>query len=292
MESDSKDFVPLSYEESFAGPLVDVVTVTPAVLVLNGTSIAPEDAVAYPLFQIAWDITSIPQKGTSVAFESLEYDTPEKVKDLRPAESRTRRLFYLVHPAGAKYREDVPAYYITVASPNGLGNISLEPTKSRVKKTEFTALLSPGRTASHDSLFEKDPRPLFTIKTKLVGGAYEWIDTEGRQVAHEGGKGSQHKLTITAPLESKIRDALVATWCLRLWHDTAESRKAKRDGTSENAELCGGVLQFHSFPSSFTAAKSSIALERLTPAESVQGIDTKWAKKAGAIGALGSLGGA
>ncbi|KFA48296.1 hypothetical protein S40293_10253 [Stachybotrys chartarum IBT 40293] len=289
MDSNSKDLLPPSYEESSAGPLVDVLT--PTVLVLNGTSIAPENDVACPLFQIAWDITSIPQKGTSVAFESLEYDTPEKAK-ASPIESRTRRLFYLAHPAGAKFREDVPAYYITAASSDDLGNISLEPIKSRVKKTEFTALLSSGRTASDDPLFEGNPCLLFTIKTKWVGGAYEWIDTEGRQVAHEGRKGSQHKLTITVPLESKLRDALVATWCLRLWHDTAESREAKRDGKSQNAVFCGASLQFHSFASSFIAAKSSLALERLTPAESVQGVDTKWAKKAGAIGALGSLGGA
>jgi hypothetical protein len=37
------------------------------------------------------------------------------------------------------------------------------------------------------------------------------------------------KLSITRIMPQELRDALVATWLLRLWHDTAESKQAKRE---------------------------------------------------------------
>lgn len=40
------------------------------------------------------------------------------------------------------------------------------------------------------------------------------------------------KLVITKAMDRETRDALVATWVLRLWHDVAESSEARRDGKS------------------------------------------------------------
>ncbi|KAI9154741.1 hypothetical protein HJFPF1_07298 [Paramyrothecium foliicola] len=287
MERDSKDLPPPPYEE-FEGEASTVI-IEPATLVFDGTSILQENAATGPLFHLPWNVTSIPQKGTSVAFESAEYDAPEKDGEYISAESRKRRLFYLAHPADAKFRQDAPAYYITSLLPGGLGNMALQATKSRVKKTEFSVLLSFGRTASHDPLFDEHPLSLFTVKPKWVGGVYEWIGQEGQQVAYEGVNGPQQKLVITVPLEKNLRDALVAAWCLRLWHDTAESREAKRDGESlKAAPFFRGAVRCHLL----IAANLSPALERLTPAESVLEYNTKWVKKTAGVGALGSIGGA
>ncbi|KAH7322533.1 hypothetical protein B0I35DRAFT_425949 [Stachybotrys elegans] len=244
-----------------SSPIDDAVK--PTTYVLNGTNIAPEDAPGQPLFRLAWDITSIPQKGSSVAFDNLDHGKPENEETHASGEPQVRRLFYLAHPADAKFRTDVPAYYITSASPEGLGNIGLEANKPRLKKMEFTVVLSPGRTASHKPLFDAQQRQLFSAKPKWAGNAYMWTDAEGREVAHEAGKAPQQKLVVAVPLEPRLRNALVAAWCLRLWHDTAESKEAKRD-----------------------------ALERLTPAESVNEYNGKWVKKAGIVGVLGTLGGA
>ncbi|RYP07959.1 hypothetical protein DL764_002187 [Monosporascus ibericus] len=197
--------------------------------------------------------------GTSVVFERVDHDPHEKTESTEPKKQHNRHLFYLAHPAGAQYRTDRPAYYITSVSPGGLGNIHLETSKSTFQNTEFKALLSVEKSASDSPLFNETPEPLFDAKLKWMGGHYTWTDSDGRQVAYENKKRDRQRLVVTAAMRRKMRDALIATWCLRLWHDTAESREAKRD-----------------------------AMERLTPADCMDGYgDMKLAKRVGALAALG-----
>ncbi|EMR63580.1 hypothetical protein UCREL1_9466 [Eutypa lata UCREL1] len=246
MASDCKDLPP-SYDEAIGGPSEDLVD--PATLVFTGTSVS-----------------------TSVVFEEVEHSPeqpPEKAEATSPAQQQKRHLYYLAHPAGAQYQVDRPAYYVTSASPDNaaLGNIGLETSKTGAfpKKMEFRAMLSAGKTASDSPLFDERPQPLFDARPKWTGG-YAWVDAEDngrRQIAHEEDekRGGRHKLVVTAPLRREVRDALVAAWCLRLWHDTAESKEAKRD-----------------------------AMERLTPADCMQGYGGMKSSKR--IGGLAALGGA
>lgn len=199
--------------------------VSPVVLVLTSQSIIPETA-STPLYNIAGSVTSIAQKDSTVKFERVEHGPDE-------AESpRNHRLFYLVHPVDARYRTDLPAhYYITSAVPGMIGNIRFETSKTRLQKTEHKALLSPGRSARDQPLFDETAQQLlFTVKPNRKG--YIWTDATGRQVASEG---DQCKLAITVPLRKDMADALVALWVLRLWYDTAESSKAKRECKVSNA---------------------------------------------------------
>ncbi|KAI2469617.1 hypothetical protein F4781DRAFT_431145 [Annulohypoxylon bovei var. microspora] len=250
MELDSKD-PPPSYEVSNEESLKDVLE--PATLVLMGQSVVSDTSDATPLYYMNWSVTSIPQKGSS--------DGPLGTNDATSTEQQNKHIFYLAHPTGAKYQEETPEYYLTSVSPESLGNISLETSNSTFLKTEFRMLLSPGRTWSDKPLFDESAKPLFEVKPKWIGSRYTWTDCNGEQVAYEDIKGDRHKLVITTSMERKLRDALVATWCLKLWYETAESTQAKRD-----------------------------AMERLTPAEAIQGYsDLRMAKR---IGVLGSLGGA
>lgn len=238
MASDCKDLPP-SYEEAIGGPSEDLVN--PATLVFTGTSVVFETRPLTPCYQLSWDVTSIPQKSTSVVFEEVEHSPeqpPEKAEATSPAQQQKRHLYYLAHPAGAQYQVDRPAYYATSASPDNatLGNIGLETSKTGAfpKKMEFKAMLSARKTASDSPLFDEWPQPLFDARPKWTGG-YAWVDAEDngrRQIAHEEDekRGGRRKLVVTAPLRREVRDALVAAWCLRLWHDTAESKEAKRDG--------------------------------------------------------------
>ncbi|KAL7627726.1 hypothetical protein AAE478_001921 [Parahypoxylon ruwenzoriense] len=234
----------------------------PVTLVLVGQSIVSETSNGIPLYQLSWDVTSIPLKGSSVLFEQvLEDDLPLEVGSTASTKQRNKHIFYLTHPADAQYRADTPAYCITSVSPETLGNISLETSKPRFQKTEFKALLSAKKNASDVPLFDKDAKLLFDVRPKWVSSRYTWTDCNGGQVAYEEGKGGEHKLVVTMPMNTEVRDALVAAWCLRLWYDTAESREAKRD-----------------------------AMERLTPPEGMQGYGNSQMEKR--IGALGSLAGA
>ncbi|KAI1458117.1 hypothetical protein F4805DRAFT_457029 [Annulohypoxylon moriforme] len=250
---------PPPYEASKDESLDDILE--PETLLFRDQSVVSDTKATATLYRMNWDITSIPQRGSSVVFERVGEDNPLESKDLASIKRRDEHIFYLAHPASAKYQNETPGYYLTSVSSESLGNICLKTSKSAFQKTEFRMLISTGRTWSDQPLFDEDAKPLFEVKPKWMGGRYIWSNCNGEQVAYEDKKGDQQVLVITAPVKRKLRDALVATWCLRLWYETAESTQARRD-----------------------------EMERLTPAEGLKGhADLKLAKR---IGALGSLGGA
>ncbi|RTE80679.1 hypothetical protein BHE90_004754 [Fusarium euwallaceae] len=209
----------------------------PNTLILSGQSIYAENAASIPLYQLSKEVTSTSQKGTTITFERVEYDGPGEAESMASIKQRNQQLFYLVHPVNAQYRTDLPAYYITSASPDMVGNIQLQTSKSLLQKVEFKALLSTEKTSSSDKLFDQvNQETLFEAKTKWKGGQYQWIDSAGKKIAHEEGKG-EHKLVISVPIPQQHKDALVALWALKIWHDTLETRAAKREGKLKCAML-------------------------------------------------------
>jgi len=210
----------------------------PAVLFLSGQSVlagaAPEPSTL--LYNVTSDIRAIPNKDSSVAFERVEGNVsiPELSSDM--PQMRHRRLFSLVHPAHAQYRTDIPAqYYITSATPEVVGNIRLESLETRFQRPSFKAMLSAGRTASDKPLFDKvtvlfETHPIANWKLgRHLGSSYRWNDSNGGQVAVEGIEDGTCRLSVTRRMPRELRDALVASWLLRLWYETAESKQAKRE---------------------------------------------------------------
>ncbi|KOC16501.1 hypothetical protein AFLA70_81g003171 [Aspergillus flavus AF70] len=253
---------PPPYSESPISNTPEQETLPPTTLILSNKSIHTETAPSTPLYQVSQDISSLPQKFTSVKFKRLETSTPLKPES-KSTEPEKKHIFYLAHPAHAQYRKDVPAYYITSVSPGSLGNIRFEVSKSRFQKIDFRALLSPGKTMGDKPLFCEDVETtLFSAKMKWTGGGYRWTDARGMEVAFEGGKGEGSKLVVTASMDQDMRDALIALWVLRIWYDTADSSKAKAD------ELAAWL-----------------------PPTAYGRTDLGLAKTSGALGALGALGG-
>jgi hypothetical protein len=221
MDSDSE-----SYQKP-GGKLVE-----PAVLCFSGESVLTEAVTPTPLYQLSSDITSISNKDSSVTLERVEHDVSE-IKGVTAGTPQKRHLFYLAHPVNAQYRSDIPArYYITSAVPETVGNIRLEASEARLQRTSFKAMLSPKKTASDKPLFDEGTQQvlLFDIHPdwKVGRNCYKWSDSHGRQVAIEEKEDGTYKVSITRSMPQESRDALVATWLLRLWHDTAESKQAKR----------------------------------------------------------------
>lgn len=230
MDSDSE-----SYEKTGGTPLKDVLE--PAALFLSGQSVLAEAATPNPLYQLNSDIRSISNKDSSVAFERVERDVPKlevEIEGVTAGTPRKRHLFYLAHPVNAQYRTDIPArYYITSAAPEMVGNIRLETSEARFQRTSFKAMLSAKKTASDKPLFDEGTQQLLLFDIhpnwKVGRNCYRWSDSNGRQVAVEEKEDDRYKLSVTRIMPQELRDALVATWLLRLWHDTAESKQAKRE---------------------------------------------------------------
>jgi hypothetical protein len=170
-----------------------------------------------------------------VTVERVGHGVPElDIKGVTAGTPQKRRLFNLVHPANAQYRTDIPArYYITSAVPEMVGNIRFETSEARLRRASFKAMLSAKKTSSNKPLFDEGTQQplLFDIHPnwKVGRNFYKWCDSNGRQIAVDENVDGRCKLSITRIMPQELRDALVATWLLRLWYDTAESKQAKRE---------------------------------------------------------------
>ncbi|KAL3455662.1 hypothetical protein BJX64DRAFT_59278 [Aspergillus heterothallicus] len=240
----------------------------PAVLLLDG-QIIRDEATSAPLYQLSRAVTTLPRtppKNSSITVERVQNIVPGKAEssETPQAQSQHRHLFYLAHPADAQYRTHIPAYYITCVETETVGNIHLETTKSRLqRKGEFTAWLSPRRTAWHRPLFDEAGKrsTLFSARPgKWTSSRYVWTGGDGARLAVEEMNGEQHGLDISTPMTQEMRDALIAVWLLRLWYETAESKQAKKE-----------------------------ELERMMPPMSYQ--DWTMGKRVGGLGALAGAGG-
>lgn len=243
MDSDSD-----SFEKIGGKPSKDILE--PTVLFLSGQSVLAESANSTPLYHLNSDIRSISNKDSSVTFERVEHNVPGLAIETDQGTADTPRkqhLFYLAHPMNAQYRTDIPAkYYITSAVPETVGNIRLETSEARFQKTSFKALLSAKKTASDKPLFDEGTQQvlLFDIQPnwKVGRNCYRWNDSNGGQVALEEKEDDRYKLSVTSSMAKDLRDALVATWLLRLWHDTAESSQAKRECEFNRYPYCWNLV--------------------------------------------------
>lgn len=221
----------LSHTEAGGPNVADILE--PAVLLLRGQRGVFKAAPEAQLYELSREVTSNPQKNSSIIFERVEDAQPTEANRTGPGRQQKRPIFYLAHPAGAEFQTDTPAYYITSVSQEGtLGNIGLRSTKPLLQRPEFEVVLSAAGTAADKPLFDENPKVIFNMKPKMLSGRYTWVDSDGNQIAVEEQKGGQRTLDITVPMRREVRDAIVATWCLKVWHDTAESPQAKKDGKS------------------------------------------------------------
>lgn len=262
-------------------------TLEPAVLLLSGQHVVFKAAPEAPLYELSRDVTAIPQKNSSIIFERIEDVQTAQAGENGPKKQQKRHNLYLAHPAGAEFQTDTPDYYITSVSRGGtLGNIGLRSTKPFLKKPEFEAVLSAARTAADKPLSDESPGVVFGIRSKMLTERYTWVDADGSQVTAEEQNGSQRTLDIMVPMRREVRDALVATWCLKVWHDTAESPRAKKD---DKAHLCS--FERYATLQPITDLNDS-AMERLTPAEELLcfGNMSKAGKRVGAPGSLAGAG--
>lgn len=210
------------------------------VLRLEGTSITAESS-SREIYKLNRDILAAPAEVSSTVLGRAEYETLGSGE--KPPSNGGRELFYLVHPKNSQYRKDLPPYYLTAISNGAIGNIVLQTSKTLLQNREFKALVSVGKTASEAPLFEtKAQRVLFIAKSKWVNGGCKWTNADGEEVAVEDHKSQCPRLTVTAPLPRSERDALVALWVLRLWHDAAESRQVKKQGKLANTSESGEAL--------------------------------------------------
>ncbi|KAI5918708.1 hypothetical protein F4810DRAFT_690724 [Camillea tinctor] len=184
----------------------------PVILVLAGHFIHSESVNSAPLYELSRGVSSLSHTDQSATFLRLEHNVKTSQDGNPRIVRRDRHIFELKHPPSvistSKY-----SYFLQSVSKQTLGNIGLK--KSHVSRRGFKAM-HISRSGGEDSV-------LFEIKQK--NKKYEWLDFNERMVAVEDGADEQYRLVVTAALQQETLDALVAMWCLRIWHDSAEEKE-------------------------------------------------------------------
>ncbi|KAK1573451.1 uncharacterized protein LY79DRAFT_525694 [Colletotrichum navitas] len=133
--------------------------------------------------------------------------------------SQPRHAFNLERPP-AILQEAFP-YYIKPVSRSGLGNIGLKFT--RIGKSLCKAWRVGRRRATggkeHDTLEYEARELLFDVRRN--NDVLDWFDGAKNRLAVEYSRDDMYSLNVLVPMDQAMRDALVASWCVKLWNDLA-----------------------------------------------------------------------
>ncbi|KAK2017046.1 hypothetical protein LZ32DRAFT_577655 [Colletotrichum eremochloae] len=158
-----------------------------------------------------------------VEFSRIDYAIRRQAGGNAPASvpeitSQPRHAFNLERPP-AILGEAFP-YYIKPVSRSGLGTIGLK--FARIGKSVCKAW-RVGRKAASGKEYETPEYEarglLFDVRRN--NDVLDWFDGEKTRVAVEYSRDDIYSLNILVPLDQAMRDALVASWCVKLWNDLA-----------------------------------------------------------------------
>lgn len=208
----------------------------PVTLLLAGTTIhSTASASSPPLYQLSKPIGHLRVSNTTVEFNRLDY----RVKNDQTTTSRQKHVFNLVEPP---YLTDPTfTFHAESFSRTNVGHIGLK--MHRPKSRRFGFLSSSSNSSSVPgwrAIRATKPREGANLEAKETifvihdreRGRHEWRDGEegdGKVLAYETAEDGIFRLQIVETMERKWRDALVATWCLRLWWEIAASNVKPRD---------------------------------------------------------------
>ncbi|KAK2037763.1 hypothetical protein LZ31DRAFT_159860 [Colletotrichum somersetense] len=142
--------------------------------------------------------------------------------------SQPRHAFNLERPP-AILQEAFP-YYIKPVSRSGLGNIGLRFTKigksvckawrvGRRRRAASSASAGAGAGKEYEALEYEARGLLFDVRRN--NDVLDWFDGAGARVAVEYARDDIYSLNVLVAMDQAMRDALVASWCVKLWNDLA-----------------------------------------------------------------------
>ncbi|KAI0199754.1 hypothetical protein F4808DRAFT_461409 [Astrocystis sublimbata] len=228
MEENMEQTEPPSYETPKYDGVSDVFQ--PVILLLSGCLVQSESAGLPVLYELDRDVNLMGQVTRKAVFSRHEP---------RPNNNTSyQRHIYDLECPHAITSTSRYTYLITSVSRKALGSVGLK--KTSVPRPGFK-VMRINRSDEDEELFEISKKD----------GRYEWWDNEAKRIAIEDSANGQAKLIITTALPRQLADvrnfwvasrrwarlcrlqlALVATWCLRIWHDAA---------ANEDKSILGGL---------------------------------------------------
>ncbi|OTA98800.1 hypothetical protein M426DRAFT_325699 [Hypoxylon sp. CI-4A] len=200
----------------------------PGILILNGHFVRAQTFDGTPLYELSRDVRESASGEARLAQLSLHrvvHNMRVNADGTTRASQRNKHIFELKH-LPPLLSTGYP-YCLDAMSRTAMGNLALKSAsfpRSGFKivkvKPEKEDGFPKGYKARRESLKEGDL--VFDVVKKR--DHYEWMLTEGNRVAVEDKTEDElHRLVITAPLTRKTMDAMIASWCLRIWRDSIKN---------------------------------------------------------------------
>ncbi|KAI1173506.1 hypothetical protein F4777DRAFT_557551 [Nemania sp. FL0916] len=202
--------------------------IQPVILILAGRLIYSESAgpsSSSVLYELDHDVNYLSRADHKVEFSRHEARVRTSSGGGSAHTSTYQRHIYNLESPHALTSTSRYGFFLTAVSRKALGHVGLKKTTTTTSaglpRSGFKVLRINSSGGGEDA-------ELFEITRKE--GRCEWWDTEGRRIAIEDAgereSGGLLKMILTTALPRQQADALVATWCLRLWHDAAMNEDA------------------------------------------------------------------
>lgn len=202
----------------------------PGTLHIDGRFVLSNDPNAPPLYELSHAVDFLSDQDRTVRFERLD-NLVREADGIPQLTTKKRHLFDLKNPTPAEYPNF--EFQAESVSRRTLCSFGVN-TQSRFlhgKEYQFHRAVKGA-----DRRFA--PRePLFSVKgAKDKAVDFEWKDAQGRLVAREIRRDETLSLLIGTEMNVATRDALVASWIVRLWRESAKENV--REGRRKNREFC------------------------------------------------------
>ncbi|KAI1769132.1 hypothetical protein GGR53DRAFT_461626 [Hypoxylon sp. FL1150] len=209
--------------------------IQPVILIHVGHFIRAQSVDGTPLYQLSRDVRHSSTSEAQLAQVTLErlIHTVRTSSDGTPRTSqRSRNIFELKHLPSV-LSTGFP-YCLDAASRSVIGNLAIKSTSFpkpglRVVKIkpERQDEFPKGYKARRESL--KEAELVFEIVRKQ--GHYEWMSPEGARLAveDETEDGVLARLVLMAPVTRKTMDAIIGSWCLRMWRASIKSARSSQN---------------------------------------------------------------
>ncbi|RYP00046.1 hypothetical protein DL764_006622 [Monosporascus ibericus] len=216
--------------------------VQPVILVLTGLCICAETSGMTRLYELSQDIRQPSHGESKVSLSRVAWNVRTNADGTPRLTQRNRHIFDLKHlPSlllkGFPYSLDP----VSRSAAGKLGLKTLPFPRSGFKMVRLEPENGEGLPKGYKAMRRSDREAGTVFEIRKKRGHYEWIGPDGCRLAVEDDVADERKLIITAPTSRATADAMVASWSLRIWHNSIESNP-------ENSTTCE--------PSSLTAAAS------------------------------------
>lgn len=219
-------------------------TVLPSTVYVAGRFIHPSDPQAPPLYELSHSVGFLRDTDRKVVLSRLDYSLRGTAARTPQVVTRPRTLFDLTHRTPA----ELPTYpfQAEAKSRSAIGHLGIESFRPRrfslgSRRKAFRVVRA--RMGTDRRLVAG--AALYTAVTPSGSDgdvAWEWVDDREALVAREVVKEGMMSLVVTAEMAQPLRDALMASWMLRLWWELAERGLGSSiGGMSDRGRLLWGT---------------------------------------------------